>query len=125
MSYDLMVFDAETAPREREAFISWYDRQTRWDESHGYDDPQVTTPELRAWFEEMIQTFPPMNGPLASDDPDDPHVTDYSVGRSVIYAAFAWSQAEVAHQRMGELAAKHGVGFFDVSSEDGSTWFPP
>jgi hypothetical protein len=72
----------------------------------------------------MIKSFPPMNGPLASNDVDDPKVTDYSLARSIIYAAFAWSQAERAHGRTMELAAKHHVGFFDVSSKEGAIWFP-
>lgn len=124
MSYDLMVFDASTAPRPREKFMVWYEEQTQWSESHGYDDPRVSTPALQAWFQDMISYFPPMNGPQASDDEDDPRVTDYSVGRSVIYAAFAWSEAKPAYQRMKELAAKHRVGFFDVSATNGDIWLP-
>jgi hypothetical protein len=124
MSYDLMVFDVEAAPRNRSDFMAWYEQQTQWSESHGYNDPDVPTPPLRAWFREMIKSFPPMNGPLASEDMEDPNVTDYSVGRSVIYAAFAWSQAEAARRRMLTLAAKHRVGFFDVSAKDGAVWLP-
>jgi hypothetical protein len=119
-----MVFDAAAAPYGRKAFIAWYKQQTQWTESHGYSDPNVPTPELRAWFQEMIKSFPPMNGPLRSDHVDDPKVTDYSVGRSIIYAGFAWSQVEPAYQRMKELAAKHRVGFFDVSSNEGDIWLP-
>jgi hypothetical protein len=122
VSYDLMVFDPDAAPRDRAAFMAWYARQTQWTETHGYNNPDVPTPALRAWFVEMIRSFPPMNGPLRSDDPDDPTVTDYGVGEMVIYAAFAWSQAEAAHERVKELAAKHRVGFFDVSSSD--VWLP-
>ena len=124
MSYDLMVFDSKAAPRNRSAFLEWYRQQTRWSEPHGYDNPDIPSPALRAWLLEMIKTFPPMNGPLASDDVDDPKVTDYSIGETVIYAAFAWSQAELAYHQMFELATKHQVGFFDVSSTDGDIWFP-
>lgn len=67
------------------------------------------------WFLEMKESFPAMNGPYASDDVDDPKVTDYSIGRDVIYAAFGWSQAEHAYPKMFELAEKHRVGFFDPS----------
>lgn len=119
-----MVFEAGAAPRERSAFLNWYRQQTRWSEPHGYNNPHVPSPALRAWFLEMIKTFPPMNGPLASEDVDDSKVTDYSVGQTVIYAAFAWSQAEMAYQHMFELAAKHYVGFFDVSSTDSDIWLP-
>ena len=118
-----MVFDADAAPRDREEFMAWYDQQTEWSESHGYQDAAVTTPRLRAWLEEIARTFPPINGPSAGDV-DDSRATDYSIGRSVIYAAFAWSQANAAYECMVGLAAKHGVGFFDVSSTDARVWLP-
>ena len=117
MSYDLMVFEPTAAPRERDAFIDWYHTQANWSEPHGYDDPKVTSPRLAAWFAEMIRTYPPMNGPLRSGNIDDPKVTDYSIGSVVIYAAFAWSQAEQAYAQFRRLAAEHGVGFFDVSGD--------
>ena len=126
MSYDLMVFDASVAPTGRPAFLAWYGQQTQWTETHGYNDPDVPTPPLRAWFQEMIQTFPPLNGPLgvSDDEVDNPKVTDYSVGQSVVYAAFAWSEAEAARRHTVRMAAKHGVGFFDVSATDGDVWLP-
>jgi hypothetical protein len=124
MSYDLMVFDPAAGPREPAAFMTWYRQQTEWAESHDYNNPETPTPALRAWFQEMIQSYPPMNGPLASSNPDDPQVTDYSVGCVVIYAAFAWSQAEEAYRQMLELARKHRVGLFDTSSIDGAVWLP-
>jgi hypothetical protein len=40
LSYDLTVFDADVAPRGRAAFMAWYDQQTQWTESHGYNDPR-------------------------------------------------------------------------------------
>jgi hypothetical protein len=124
MSYDLMVFDPSAPPPDRAGYMAWYHEQTQWSEVHDYDDPKVSTPELRAWFLEMIQAFPAMNGPYASDDVDDPRVTDYCVGKSVIYAAFAWSESVVALETMFELARKHKVGFFDVSSDNGQVWMP-
>jgi hypothetical protein len=126
MSYDLLVFAADRAPKEREEFISWWHEQAQWAEDHEYDDPKVSTPELRAWFMEMIQTYPAMNGPFAVDElpEDDAVVTDYSVGKEVIYAAFAWSKAEVAYEAVFALAGKHGVGFFNASSEQGEVWLP-
>lgn len=124
MSYDLLVFDPDASPRSRAEFMEWYRQQTRWSELHGYNDPDVPTPALRGWFRELIQTFPPMNGPLGVDDCDNPMVTDYSLGQYVIYAAFSWSQAERAYKCVLELAGKHRVGFFDVSSTAGSIWLP-
>jgi len=124
MSYDLMIFAAKEAPANREAFMDWYQLQVQWNEGHTYDDPIVSTPELRACFMEMIQTYPPMNGPLRSEDIDNPKVTDYSVGKFAIYAAFAYSEAESAYETMFRLAEKHKVGFFNVSSNNGGVYLP-
>ena len=126
MSYDLMVFERTKAPQKRKEFLVWYDKETEWSEEHGYNDPAVTSPALREWYEEMIKTFPNMDSSDAEveDDDADAHLTDYSIGRNVIYAAFAWSVAEEAYEKMKALAQKHGVGFFDVSSNDGDIILP-
>lgn len=124
MSYDLMVFRKESAPQTRTEFLKWFDVQAEWTEDHSYDDPSNTSPELQNWFAEMITTFPAMNGPLASDDDDSPYVSDYSIGNDVIYAAFSWSLAEEAYDKVRELAEKHRVGFFNVSSDDGDILLP-
>jgi hypothetical protein len=124
MSYDLMVFETTVAPKSRGDFMAWYGEQTQWSEDHDYQDHAVTTEVLQSWFKEMIEYFPPMNGPLASDDIDNPKVTDHCIGKSVIYSAFAWSEAEEAYAKMRELAVKHSVGFFDVSSDNGEILFP-
>ena len=86
-------------------------------ELEGYEDPERTAPRLKNWFLEMIKTFPALNGPFATDDVDHPNVTDYGIGRSTIYASFPWSQAKAAHQHVTKQAAKHAVGFFNLSSE--------
>ena len=124
MSYDLTVFDPEVAPRLRVEFRKWFKVQTQWGESHGYGDPEVPVPALRNWFQEMIPAFPPMNGPLRSLDPDDPRVTDYSLGRNIILGAFAGSVASAAYQRAFELALKHRVGFYNQSDDPSNIWFP-
>ena len=124
MSYDLMVFEASAAPKSRADFMQWYDSQTEWSEDHNYQDHGVTSASLQAWFKEMIEFFPAMNGPLACDDIDDPNVTDYCIGKEVIYSTFGWSVAEQAHAKMRELAIKHSVGFFDVSDDNGEILIP-
>ncbi len=127
MSYDLLVSDADAAPRRRDDFIAWFHAQAEWSESHSYDDPAVTTPQLAAWYDEIRSNFPNMNGPGSSDDNvDNMKCTDYSIGHHVIYAAFAWSEAENAYPVVRNLAIKHGVGFYDVSGDegDGEIMFP-
>ena len=123
MNYDMMVFDASVAPRDAAAFLAWYDQQTGWNEDHDYDDAKVSTPALQAWFTALAEHFPPMDGPLSSEEDDRPEVTDYSIGRHVIYASFEDEVAERAHELVQVLAHEHGVGFFDVSN-DGAIVFP-
>ena len=124
MSYDLMVFDLDKAPKEHASFMEWYEEQTEWSEGHSYDDPAVSAPSLQNWFQEIIQKFPPLNGPLASDDVDDHRVTDHCVGKSVIYSAFAGSVADEAYLTMKALAQKHNVGFFDASGPEAEIILP-
>src|SRR5258706_15174944 len=124
MSYDLMVFDPKSAPADRSAFLTWYRDQTGWTECSDYNDPNNCSPQLRAWLLEMVQEYPPMNGPYSDHDYDNPKLADYSIGKSIIYVAFSWSQAEGAYQSMFDLAKRHRVGFFDVSATDGQVWMP-
>lgn len=119
-----MVFRPEEAPRTRAEFMNWYHLQTQWTEGHSYNDPVVTSDNLRSWFLEMIETFPAMNGPYAAEDLDDDSVTDYYIGKDVIYVTFAWSIAEKAYVVMKNAAEKHWVGFFDASANDGDILFP-
>lgn len=134
MSYDLMVFDLEKAPREQTEFMQWYDQQTEWEEDHNYQEVSVCSERLKAWFMEMITFYPPMNGSLApsddeidewdeNDDPRYSQVTDYSLGREVIYMAFAWSVADEAYAKCKALAEKHGVGFFNASGNPGEIMY--
>lgn len=122
MSYDLMVFEKTKVPNKKTEFMKWYEEQVEWKEDHNYDSIEVTSANLKNWFMDMIKIFPPMNGEFAPDDDaidDDEelenHLVDYSIGKTVIYAAFAWSVAEEAYESMLKLALKHDVGFFDVS----------
>ncbi len=125
MSYDLAVFEPSARPPNHAGFLAWYKEQTKWGEGHSYDDPKVTTPVLRGCFLEMIQTFPALNGPYASEaNIDNVKTTDYSIGRTMIYAGFAWSEIENVRPAMFALAQKHRVGFFDVSANDGEVWLP-
>ncbi len=41
-----MVFEPNDAPREKDAFLDWYDEQMRWSEGQSNDDPSKSTPNL-------------------------------------------------------------------------------
>lgn len=120
-----MVFDPGIAPTEGPApFIEWYDAQADAeaveDINTDYGDSARTTPLLRAWFLNMIKEFP------TDPDPQDEfeRAAQYSIENGMIYINFSWSDTEAAYEATYRLAAKHGVGFFDVSSEDGKVWLP-
>lgn len=131
MSYDLMVFEKTKAPKTKKEFLMWFEEQTEWGEDHDYQTISVSSPALQNWFLEMKETFPPMNGEyapdielLAENEDLENHTVDYSIGKEVIYAAFAWSVAGEAYDLTRKLAQKHGVGFFDVSGTDGDIILP-
>ena len=126
MSYDLVVFEPCEAPREREAFKQWFERQAEWSEDHSYDDAVVTTPALRNWYEAIRRDYPNLNGPGAVDDVHVDDAVDYSIGKALIYAAFRWTQAEDVYPVVRQLAVEHQVGFYDVSGDegDGEIYFP-
>ncbi|MBE1554015.1 hypothetical protein [Sporosarcina limicola] len=131
MSYDLMTFETSQAPQEKEAFMTWYEKQVEWKEGHGYNDARVCSPALQNFYNELTESFPNMNGNIDDDTIDameeagtDNRLTDYGLGTAVIYAAFAWSVAEEAYTTMRTVAQKHKVGFFDVSGSEGEIIFP-
>lgn len=123
MTYDMLAFAPDSVTDAD--FPVWWESQSAWSEDHSYDDAAVTTPSLRAFYKELIQTFPPMNGPDSpmieeiDADPDlEVRLTDYSIGASVVYGAFAWSQDSQARALFTSLASKHGVAVALVSDGD-------
>ncbi|MDH6371903.1 hypothetical protein M2444_003702 [Paenibacillus sp. PastF-3] len=129
MSYDLMAFETSKAPQERAAFMKWYEQQVQWSEDHAYSDPSVLSEALQRFYSELSEQFPNMNVEdeifeAMEEAGTDNRLTDYSLGTSVIYAAFAYSVADEAYTSMRELAIKHKVGFFDASSNEGDIIFP-
>lgn len=124
-----MVFEPTQAPKERKAFMDWYGEQVKWSEDHHYNDSTVCSEGLQRFYTELSESFPSMNVDdeifeAMEDAGTDNRLTDYSFGSSIIYAAFAYSVASEAYEAMRELAIKHKVGFFDVSSNEGEILFP-
>lgn len=120
MSYDLIVFEKSKAPTFYEDFLKWVEDQTQWNEARDYDSIDDTSPALVAWFMEMITTFPPLNGDFSPNDAEinadrnlENHLTDYSIGSSLIYASFGYSAAKDADQLVHQYAKKHQVGFYN------------
>lgn len=123
MSYDLMVFKKEAAPKERKAFLQWYDEQVVLLESTNHIDCTSCSPELQEWFKDMKLIFQPINGPFV-EDRNDERAASFRVGDQAIYVTFSWSVADYARANVIKLAKVHGLGFFDISSPEGDIWFP-
>ena len=126
MSYDLMVFETESAPSDHAEFMAWYSRQTKWSEGHDYNDPALTSERLQAWFNDIIRIFPPMHGRYLEEPSkgDEVSSSDYAIGVDFIYASFAWSNSEVAYMTVARLAEKHHLGLFNASSSGEEVWVP-
>ncbi|MCP4354469.1 MAG: hypothetical protein GY793_02315 [Proteobacteria bacterium] len=119
MSFDLMVFDKDKAPSSKADFLKWWEAQSQWEEDHDYEDPAITTEKLKDWFKDIIDDYPPMNGPYAykgDDEEIEDKLVDYCIGKSLIYTSFPWSGAENGYYKVKESAQKHKLGFFNVSS---------
>lgn len=123
MSYDLMVFAPEAAPSQRAPFLDWYEQQTEWGEDQAYDNPAVSTPALQAFFAELAAEFPVSEA--VTDSSEEESGTDYTIDHSLIYISFLdWDKIDEAHEAVFRLAAKHALGFFDVSSDLAEVWLP-
>lgn len=124
MSFDLMVFNPDVAPKDHTEFIGWYEKVTEWEDDATYDNPTSAHPKLYQWYKDMQVAFPDMNGPDADDDIDNmsDNASDYGIAVNIIYVGFSWSVAEEAFDKAIALAAKNRVGFFDPQSE--TVFFP-
>lgn len=130
MSFDVLVFDANSAPRERDVFDDWFNTLNQWEGELDYSDYTHATPALQSFYKELSESYPSLNGPdalnqekLKADPELENRLTDYSFAPKLIYAAFAWSQAHEADALIHALAAKHGVGIYHVST-DNAVIFP-
>lgn len=123
MSYDIVAFDPSATTDSD--YPGWYDRQAEWGEEHSYDDAAVTTPGLRAFYTEIIEDFPPMNGPDAPDLESltleaEGRLAEYSIGSRIIQASCRWPQAQRADELFRELAARHDVAIAWASAPSGT-----
>jgi hypothetical protein len=126
VSYDLAVFDPNAAPLERNEFIEWFHQRTEWEDDLDYNNPENGTAPMQSWFRDMIVSFPPLNGPFSKEElpEDESTLADYSLDKALVYVAFAWSKADEAYAKCFELAQRHRLGFFNVSSNTSDVWLP-
>lgn len=130
MSYDLAVFDKRKAPADTAGFISWYEKQTEWEDDLDYDAISHASLELQGVYHALRTIFPPMNGPYAPSDeelsnsPDlEGRLCDYCIGKDILYLSFSYSMADHAYPIVKRAAYFHGAGFFDASGESRPVFF--
>lgn len=127
MSYDLMVFDPDLAPKKGQ-IGDWHRSMLDEDERDfqiAFDPASAQSNRLKAFYDEMREGFPAMNGPDGIDDNqvDDERVTGYAFYPGFIYMDFRWSASEAASHAVSTLAKKHGLGLFDPQdARDGVMW---
>jgi hypothetical protein len=117
MSYDLFAFAPERAPADDVSLLAWFEEQAEWSEPHSYADAAVTTPALRAFYHELIDTYPPLNGPDAPEFDDHIEFASYSIGYSIVYVGFGWPVATQARELFLNLGTKHKVSICEISEK--------
>ena len=125
MSYDLLVFEPTVAPRDREAFYAWYKAFMESQDDETAYDLSTTSAKLQTWYHAMIADWPDMQK-VSDDEIDSPRITGYSFAEHAIYLDFRWSEAEDAYDAVRKSAEEQGIGFYDVSGDegDGEIYFP-
>jgi hypothetical protein len=121
MSDEIVAFDPGQTTDED--FQDWFAGEAEWQE--GSQDAAILDSEgLKALYEELVQVFPPREGPdapTAAELDANPtlalRVTDYSLSHYLVVAEFPDSQAEGASVLMGQLGAKHGVAIATLGPE--------
>jgi hypothetical protein len=127
VSYDLAVFDPREDLRDPAAFSRWYRTCTKWKGEVHFDEAPKSTPSLQAWLKEMLETYPPMNGPQRPSFEDAERwdrAADYAITADLIFVAFPSARVGSVYDNAHRLAAKYGVGFYNVSASPGEIWFP-
>jgi hypothetical protein len=124
MSFDLMVFNPDAAPKDHNEFLTWYEEATEWEDDGTYNNPASAHPKLYQWYKDMQEEFPDMNGEYSDEHIESvgSNATGYSFGPNIIYIDFRWSVADRGAEVALTLAQKHTIGFFDPQSE--TIYFP-
>lgn len=120
MAYHILAFDPDATSIEQ--FEPWWGTEQEWLEDHSYDDPAVSTPALRAFYRDLIVNFPPMNGPDAPSDLEieknpalEEGMTDYCIGRHLVYLGAAWGISGAIEDECVRLAGIHNIALAFVS----------
>ena len=133
MGFDILAIEPDAVTDED--FPAWWQRQSQWAEPVDYNDTSHATPAIRLFMADLAETFPPMNGPLRPTEAQleahpelDDRLSDYSIGRQLVFADFGFSvdpdeNGELAERRFMQLAYRHGLAIV-LTTGDGTILRP-
>ena len=126
MSYDLVVFEPDAAPADRNGFRTWYTEAAHLGDGKLAGNPTAPAPVLQAWYRDMIKAFPALIGPDAPAfrEIDDERSAEYRFGPTAIFASFQWEASRKVQLQALRLARSHGVGLFDACGPTCAVWGP-
>ena len=129
MSYDLLIFEPDSTTDED--FPQWWKQVVaQWDGLRDFSTIDGSTPAIRAFYRDLIRSFPPFNGPdalseeeLEEREAEGLPVADYTIGADYIYISVGWSDANALVKIVGQIAWTQRLAVAYVS-EDSSIFRP-
>lgn len=129
MSYDLLIFEPDSTTDED--FPRWWEQVVaQWDEPGDFSTIDGSTSAIRAFYRDLIRSFPPFNGPdaLSEEELEEREeqglpVADYTIGADYIYVGVGWSDANALVKIVGQMAWTQRLAVAYVS-EDSSIFRP-
>ena len=127
MSFDQLVVDPARVPCDsHEAFMRWYDEV--FPEQSAVEDVSECTEAIAAFYNEITESMPDLNGPDFDEDEDEDDAAEYDLQADSVYLACSWMPG--ADELAPTLARKHQLAYVDVGGDstiylpDGSTIDP-
>ena len=132
IDFYVLAFDINVAPKNRNEFLEWKEKQMEWKEDHDYNNINISSDNLKNWYMDIINTFPPINEDMEKYDEEfekienNEYLTEYSIGKNIIYSVFNWIKAEEAFDLVKMLSKKHRIGFLIIEAylEINGIYFP-
>jgi len=116
MRYRVMVFDPASAPGTAAGFMAWV-RTPTWTE-HTASDPGTTLVTLFVFLSEALRFGGQKNTGALAHDTGGHVLVEHQVAKGMIQLVFETSNVRALSETLREMAAQHGVGFFELGVGD-------
>jgi hypothetical protein len=131
MSFDVMVFDPDIAPYDKDGFRDWYESETGEKAARSSSTPEVADKDaFRDFYEQMREVFSPFNGPDDVPLPTDVsqirilRTCEYFFRPHSVYMCFRWPAQDFARAACSTFAKALNLGLFQTSSKYPQARFP-